>query len=735
MKYSNLSLFILLLSIAELSFGQSSQADSLKAVLESLDEDTSKVSTLIAICQEEYNQAPADALLYGNEALDLSERLDYQKGMALANKFIGLCYYFQGDYWKTINYWQQSLISFEAINDKAGISNIHNNIGAVYYSAGDETRALEYYQKSLEAAKEAADTLRIITVSLTIGNIFLDIDSTYNKAQEYFLAALPLIESLGDHNAEGIATVNLGEIYYGRGELDTALYYYERSLDALKVSNSGNVPFAMTCIGKVYMQREEFGKAIEIQKEAYEIAEMSDAKLEMTSSLFGLAETYFRQGDITSSISTYRKAEKIAEEIGANYELREVYRELSDSYAVISDYQNAYKYLSLKHDIDSLLLILSDDRQTELMNFSNNILKQEKETEIEVLQQQSMIEQLKSRRQKAVIIGIGSLGLLLLVLAVRFYKQTQYIKGINVKIKGQHDEIKGQHDEIEAQRDEIEAQRDEVEAQRDLLETQRDVVVLQKDEIIDSINYAKRIQSAMLPPEIYITELLNENFILYKPRDIVSGDFYWIKQVKQYIIVLAADCTGHGVPGALMSMLGISYLNEIVQRREITQANQILNELRKQIKFSLRQHGKPDEAKDGIDMALCVLDLKNMRMQYAGANSPLYLIRDVEDISELQEIKPDRMPIGYYQGKDKTFTNLDIQLEIGDTFYIFSDGYIDQKGGKDNKKFMSKNFKNLLLEVHDQAMHDQKEILENTLSDWMGDHAQIDDLLVVGVRV
>jgi len=714
--------------MTELCFGQSSLADSLKAVLESLDEDTSKVNTLIAICQEEYSQAPADALLYGNEALDLSEKLDYQKGMALANKSIGLCYYLQGDYWKTINYWQQSLISFEAINDKAGISNIHNIIGAVYYNAGDETRALEYYQMSLEAAKEAADTLRIIIVSLNIGNIFLDIDSTYNKAQEYFLAALPLIESLGDHDTEGTATVNLGEIYYGRGELDTALYYYERSLDAFKVSNSGNVPFAMTCIGKVYMQREEFGKAIEIQKEAYEIAEMSDAKLEMTSSLFGLAETYFRQGDITSSISTYRKAEKIAEEIGANHELREVYRELSDSYAVISDYQNAYKYLSLKHDIDSSLLILSDDRQTELMNFSNNILKQEKETEIEVLQQQSMIEQLKSRRQKAVIIGIGSLGLLLLVLVVRFYKQTQYIKGINVKIQAQHDEI-------EAQRDEIEAQRDEVEAQRDLLETQRDVVVAQKDEIIDSISYAKRIQSAMLPPEIYITELLNENFIFHKPRDIVSGDFYWIKQVKQYIILLAADCTGHGVPGALMSMLGISYLNEIVQRREITQANLILNELRKQVKFSLRQHGQPDAAKDGIDMALCVLDLQNMMMQYSGANNPLYLIRDVEDVPELQEIKPDRMPIGYYQGKDKTFTNHDIQLEIGDTFYMFSDGFIDQKGGKDNKKFMSKNFKNLLLEIHDQPMYDQKEILDKTLLSWMGSNSQMDDILVIGVRV
>ena len=239
----------------------------------------------------------------------------------------------------------------------------------------------------------------------------------------------------------------------------------------------------------------------------------------------------------------------------------------------------------------------------------------------------------------------------------------------------------------------------------------------------------------MLPPESYFSELLNEHFILYKPRDIVSGDFYWIKQVKQYVVLVVADCTGHGVPGAFMSMLGMSNLNEIVQRREITQANQVLNELRKQIKYSLRQDGKRDESKDGIDMAICVLDLKSMKMQYAGANIPLYVIRDVKGRPELKEIKPDLMPLGYYQSKDISFVNHDIQLDKGDAFYMFSDGYADQKGGKDNKKFMSKNFKNLLLKIHDRSMHDQKEILDTTLSDWMGDHSQVDDILVLGVRV
>ena len=184
-----------------------------------------------------------------------------------------------------------------------------------------------------------------------------------------------------------------------------------------------------------------------------------------------------------------------------------------------------------------------------------------------------------------------------------------------------------------------------------------------------------------------------------------------------------------------MSMLGMSYLNEIVQRREITQANQILNELRKQIKYSLRQHGDPDEAKDGIDLALCVLDLKNSRMQYSGANNPLYLIRDNDGNPELKEVKADRMPLSYYQGKDRPFANHEIDLELGDTFYLFSDGFVDQKGGKDNKRYMSKSFKSFLIEIQDQSMQDQKGTLDKALANWMGSNSQTDDILVIGVRV
>ena len=292
-----------------------------------------------------------------------------------------------------------------------------------------------------------------------------------------------------------------------------------------------------------------------------------------------------------------------------------------------------------------------------------------------------------------------------------------------------------QNQDVLRQKKEIEYQNEQLNQRNEEIEAQRDLANKQNEEITDSINYARRIQSAMLPPETYISELLFENFILYHPRDIVSGDFYWVKQVKEYIVIAAADCTGHGIPGAFMSILGIGYLNEIVQRREITQANMVLNAMRRQIKNSLRQHGGRDESKDGMDMALCVLDMKNNTMQYAGANIPLYLIRGAGNDPQLIEVKPDRMPIGYYFGKDASFTNHEIALEPGDTFYLFSDGYIDQKGGGENKKFLSRRFKTLLLGIQDKTMHDQKEILEKNLSDWMGDNFQVDDILVMGVRV
>ncbi len=270
------------------------------------------------------------------------------------------------------------------------------------------------------------------------------------------------------------------------------------------------------------------------------------------------------------------------------------------------------------------------------------------------------------------------------------------------------------------------------------IKEQHDKIAELHKSIMDSIFYARRIQEALLPPDELLKELLPEYFVLFKPRDIVSGDFYWATEHEGKAILVAADCTGHGVPGAFMSMLGISFLNEIVNKIDTVESHLILNELRANVKKSLRQTGKENEAKDGMDLALCIIDYNNMQMEYSGAFNSLYLIRE----GELIKYDADRMPIGIYIREKDTFTKHVVKLQKGDSFYIFSDGFVDQFGGPKGSKLMTKRFKELLLENYTKPMSEQKDILDRYLNDWQsftnekGDtYRQIDDILVIGVRV
>lgn len=264
----------------------------------------------------------------------------------------------------------------------------------------------------------------------------------------------------------------------------------------------------------------------------------------------------------------------------------------------------------------------------------------------------------------------------------------------------------------------------------DLVSKQKDEIFLQKKEITDSINYAQRIQKAALPPHEFIQSLLPDHFVFFRPRDIVSGDYYWLAQIDNKAIVVVADCTGHGVPGAFMSMLGISLLNQMVNIHKDFTAAWALDELRKQVKKSLRQTEDNNESKDGMDLALMIFDFDKQVLDYAGAYNPLYVVRD----NNLIEIKPDRMPIGIHLNDGKQFTSQTFLLEKGDMFYAFSDGFVDQFGGKESKKFMSRKFKELLLNVHALPVNVQSEILEQTLNEWKGNLEQTDDILVIGIR-
>jgi serine phosphatase RsbU (regulator of sigma subunit) len=258
-----------------------------------------------------------------------------------------------------------------------------------------------------------------------------------------------------------------------------------------------------------------------------------------------------------------------------------------------------------------------------------------------------------------------------------------------------------------------------------------DIIDEKNKEITSSINYARYIQEAILPQPQEVTWLASRMFILYIPKDIVSGDFYWFTEKDGKTIVVAADCTGHGVPGALMSMLGISLLEEIVNKRGIVNADEILNNLRVEVIRSLKQEGVDSKSKDGMDISLVVIDNAKSVAQFAGAYNSLYLVRN----GELMEYKADKMPIAIHHKMDSLFTNHSFELKTNDMLYICSDGFQDQFGGSEGKKFMTKNLKSLFSEVSLLPIESQKEELLKQYQSWKGDYEQVDDVVVVGIKI
>ena len=273
---------------------------------------------------------------------------------------------------------------------------------------------------------------------------------------------------------------------------------------------------------------------------------------------------------------------------------------------------------------------------------------------------------------------------------------------------------------------------EKVKERTEKIEKQKEEIEEQKKHIMDSIYYARRIQNAILPSFSLIDTYLKDYFILYLPKDIVSGDFYWMNGVDNLCMIAAVDCTGHGVPGAFMSIVGFNQLNYAVSVKKARSAATIMDELNAGVINTLNENLSENSIKDGMDMALCIINLEERKLEFAGANNPMVMIRN----GEVTMYKGDRYPIGVYEGGvPKPFTNNDIDIFNGDCIYMFSDGYPDQFGGPDNKKFMLRRFQELLLEVHSLPMSQQKEALNRRLNEWKGDNEQIDDILVIGIRV
>lgn len=289
---------------------------------------------------------------------------------------------------------------------------------------------------------------------------------------------------------------------------------------------------------------------------------------------------------------------------------------------------------------------------------------------------------------------------------------------LNIKLHERGNEVKKQHELLKNQKQEA--------------INQRDIILRQKTELIDDLQYARHIQEAILPSKSVIGNLLPNYFIYNKPKNIVSGDFYWVASKDNLIIIAVGDCTGHGMSGALMTMAGIAFLDDILARSEEVVANKILNTLRTKVIQLLKQKGDIGEASSGMDIALCIYNQLSNTIQFAGANNPVYIAREN---GELEIIKGDRIPIGYYFDNEQPFTNVDLSIYKNDIIYLFTDGYADQFGGPNEKKFRYKQFQELIVKTAlESNMNAQIELINNTMVDWIGNLEQIDDMLIMGIR-
>lgn len=675
--------------------------DSLKKVLQTAHEDTVKIKVLGNIANTFLNQLEWDsALYYCEKAIEIGEYANYPQEIFRILYWQGIAYYRKGVIEKALQSYLKALELAKKVNSRMQVD-ILNDIGVLYKSQGDYLKAIEYFQRNLEFVEANKDSVLIGRTLNNMANVYFSY-GVYTKAIEYYERATNIFMRLGKLNYVGYLYMNTGVAYKKINANDKALEYFRKSQEVFtKIGFKPGLAQVNGEMGTFYAEQGDYNRALRYVEEALNVYKSLGEKLLIAQALRQLGEIYQKAGSYGTALQYYKQSIALFKELNAKKELLDSYENMASVYSAIGNYKQAYEYYKIYSNLKDS--VLSEDYLRQMQENEARYENEKKENEIKLQKAELAKKDAESKRKSIFLLAVGLIALMVMGFSIIIFKQYAEKKKANILLAEQNEQIK----------------------------KQRDQIFQQKKEITDSIHYASRIQRAVLPSPKVLEDYNIQYFILYKPRDIVSGDFYWINAKDNKIIVTAADCTGHGVPGAFMSMLGMALLNEITSKSEVTSAAQILDELRTLVIKSLHQSGSVEETKDGMDMALCVFDSDLKRVQFAGAFNPLYLVRG----NELIEGPADRMPVGFHDKQTTNFTNTEIPLQPGDTLYIFSDGYVDQFGGENGKKFMAKRFKQLLIDIHDKAMEEQKQILDVTITEWRGELDQVDDILVIGMRV
>ncbi|HAF27847.1 MAG TPA: hypothetical protein DCG75_02265 [Bacteroidales bacterium] len=590
--------------------------------------------------------------------------------------------------------------------------------------------------------------LFVLIFIIDFQSVAQELDSSVKNQLKEYIAEADKCKAANNTIQQADYLNKIAYLYWENEQFDNAIKYFSESLELnLSHNNLNGVKSIYYNIGLIHSDKEDFQNSLVNFNKGLQIARQLNQKDGIYTGLMNKAAVLKNLSRNQEAINNINEALIYAQESNNLKLIRTCYGMLAENYEILGDSENTMKYFELFATIDKHLKsqhikdiekksseqvqqAQNENIQTQktLSETSSQLEKTQKTlAEIEAIKKQQQLElevkelairqqEVELKNKKIILWGISFVFFLIFIFSILVLRQFRAKKKAFRLLKEQNEQINLQKTEIEIQ---------------------RDLANQQKKDITDSIEYAKRIQSALLPPLNFIKRNLPEHFILFKPRDIVSGDFYWMMNKDGKIIIAAADCTGHGVPGAFMSMLGTAFLNEIVtkivENKHIysLQANEILNQLRNYIIDSLHQTGAENESKDGIDMSLCIIDSEKQKIQFAGAHNPLYIIRN----NKLEVIKGDRMPVSIHKNANESFTNHEINLNANDLIYLFSDGYYDQIGGPQHRKFMSRKFQELLLEIHQNPMETQKEILNKTIEDWRGDYMQLDDILVIGIKL
>lgn len=697
-------LLIFFVGVPLISFSNTQELDSLLNLLQSEKYDSNIIHLKHNIALKyNANSNPENAIKYENEAIELAKKTDDLLRESISHNSLGTIYWGLGDYDKAFESYTNAYNAAKKNNDIERESSYLGNMAMIKLLQSDYTGALEYLHKSLEIDEKRDDKRAIAKTQITIGTLFNE-QQEYDKALTYFEKSLELATEINDKTQLANVYSNIGSSYHGKNNFDKALEYYikakvleaELGSDYGLAGNLSNIGVVFTSKASETDDPNEKEKylsfALENYSQALELARKNGYINVEAFIAYSIASIYVKQKKPKQARILLDSAIVLYTEMESYYHLNNAYLIRTRADSLAGDFKSAFEdHKKYKFWLDK---VINEENKAELTKQTMLFDFEKKEAALKAeAEKQKALDEAEKKRQKMLLL-ISVAGILVITVVAFFIfrtlKLTQKQKGI----------IETAHTELEEK----------------------------NQEILDSINYARRIQSAILPPNKVVKEYLQESFIIYKPKDIVAGDFYWLETKKDKVLFAVCDCTGHGVPGAMVSVVCNNGLNRSVREHKLTDPGKILNKTREIV---VKEFEKSEEdVKDGMDIALC--SLHGNTLQYAGANNPLWIIR--KGSQEIEEIKADKQPIGKTENP-KPYTTHTLSLEQGDTIYVFSDGYADQFGGEKGKKMKTVNFKKLLLSIQQEEMQRQKELIDKAFENWKGNLEQLDDVCVIGVRI